>query len=44
MDFKAFINNLQSIKENKLGGIGAQFSLAPKLRLKYSAEKIDASK
>ena len=43
MDFNAFINNLQSIKENKLGGIAAQFSLAPKLRLKYSAEKIDAS-
>ena len=43
MDFNAFINNLQSIKENKLGGLDAQFSLAPKLRLKYNAEKIDAS-
>jgi 8-oxo-dGTP pyrophosphatase MutT (NUDIX family) len=43
MDFNYFIKNLQTIKENKLGGLDSQFRLAPKMRLKYSAEKITAS-
>lgn len=43
MDFNYFINNLHSLKENKLGGLDSQFRLAPKMRLKYSAEKITAS-
>ncbi|MBL4644188.1 MAG: CoA pyrophosphatase [Flavobacteriaceae bacterium] len=43
MDSNYFINNLHSLKENKLGGLDSQFRLAPKMRLKYSAEKITAS-
>ncbi len=43
MNFNYFINNLQSIKENKLGGLDSQFRLAPKMRLKYNTEKITAS-
>ena len=43
MDFNYFIKNLQTIKENKLGGLDSQFRLAPKMRIKYSAEKIAAS-
>jgi 8-oxo-dGTP pyrophosphatase MutT (NUDIX family) len=43
MNFNVFINNLQSIKEAKLGGLESQFRVAPKMRLKYSAEKIAAS-
>jgi len=43
MDFNYFINNLHALKENKLGGLDSQFRLAPKMRLKYSAEKITAS-
>jgi len=42
MDFNHFINNLHSLKENKLGGLDSQFRLAPQMRLKYNAEKITA--
>jgi len=42
MDFKHFINKISIIKSASIGGLEAQFSLAPKLRLKYSNEKIKA--
>ena len=39
-DFKA---NIDILKKAKLGGLDAQFKLAPKLRLKYNQDKIEAS-
>ncbi|MFK5957764.1 MAG: CoA pyrophosphatase [Lutibacter sp.] len=42
MDFKHFKNNIPIIKSTSVGGLEAQFNLAPKLRLKYSQEKIKA--
>lgn len=43
MNFNDFINSIESIEESKLGGLDAQFRLAPKMRLKYNEEKITAS-
>lgn len=40
MDFKEFKNNVELLKNKPIGGLEAQFSLAPKLRLSYSKEKI----
>ena len=42
MNFNHFINNISKLKENPIGGLEAQFKLAPKLRLRYSNEKIEA--
>jgi 8-oxo-dGTP pyrophosphatase MutT (NUDIX family) len=43
MLFDFFLNNVQELKKSKLGGLEAQFRLAPKMRLNYNAEKIAAS-
>lgn len=43
MLFDFFLNNIQELKKSKLGGLEAQFRLAPKMRLNYNAEKIAAS-
>lgn len=42
MKFEYFKKNISILKKSSLGGLDAQFSLAPKLRLRYSQEKIDA--
>jgi len=42
MDFNYFKNNILTLKNSSIGGLDAQFNLAPKLRLKYSQEKIAA--
>ncbi len=44
MTFKEFLKNSTKIKEIKLGGLDAQFRLAPKIRLEYNAKKIQAKK
>ncbi len=43
MTFNEFQNFVSNIENKPLGGLDAQFKLAPKLRLKYSLEKIKAS-
>lgn len=43
MKFDEFLSKIDQIKSKKLGGLDAQFKLAPKLRLRYSQEKIEAS-
>ena len=43
MDFKDFINKIDNLKRAELGGLEAQFKLAPKLRLKYNKDKILAN-
>jgi 8-oxo-dGTP pyrophosphatase MutT (NUDIX family) len=43
MKFSAFKNKTTSLKTIKLGGLNAQFRLAPSLRLKYDADKVKAS-
>lgn len=40
MNFKKFINHIEELKKIELGGLEAQFKLAPKLRLKYDKQKI----
>lgn len=42
MTFTAFTDNLEKLKTDKLGGLDAQFKLAPEMRLKFSEEKIKA--
>jgi len=42
MDFNYFNNNLSKISAKLTGGLEVQFKLAPKIRLKYSEEKINA--
>ena len=42
MRFDAFIHQLEHLKSTQLGGLEAQFKLAPRLRLGYDAEKIKA--
>ena len=42
MDFKEFKNSIELLKNKQIGGLEAQFSLAPKLRLSYSNEKIQS--
>ena len=39
MNFKEFLKNSTKIKEIKLGGLDAQFRLAPKIRLEYNEKK-----
>lgn len=43
MKFNHFIKNIEVIQNSILGGLDAQFRLAPKMRLKYNNEKIAAS-
>lgn len=43
MLFDEFLSKLEILKSKELGGLDAQFKLAPKLRLRYSKEKIEAS-
>lgn len=43
MHFSEFLSKIDQIQSKKLGGLDAQFKLAPKLRLRYSQEKIEAS-
>ena len=43
MDFSSFINNINHIKTEEIGGLASQFRLAPKMRLNYNVEKIAAS-
>lgn len=43
MNFKDFTEKIASLKVAKLGGLDAQFRMAPKLRLKYDKDKIAAS-
>ncbi|MEQ6123852.1 CoA pyrophosphatase [Pseudotenacibaculum sp. MALMAid0570] len=43
MKFQEFLDNIHKFKSIPLGGLEAQFKLAPKLRLKYDAEKIEAN-
>ncbi len=40
MKFSEFQSNIHHYKTTKLGGLEAQFKLAPQLRLQYSEEKI----
>jgi len=42
MDFNYFKNNISKILKTPVGGLDAQFKLAPKIRLKYIKEKIEA--
>jgi len=42
LDFNQFLHKINKLKEAKLGGLEAQFNLAPKIRLQYSEEKIKA--
>lgn len=44
MNFKDFINKIEDYKASNLGGLDAQFKMAPKLRLKYTQDKITANK
>ena len=44
MNFKDFTKKIDALKKEKLGGLNAQFKMAPKLRLKYDQDKIAASK
>lgn len=43
MKFNQFIEKIESLKSLKLGGLDAQFKLAPELRLRYNADKIKAN-
>ena len=43
MDFNSFKNKIEQLKTTELGGLDAQFKLAPKLRLRYDADKIKAN-
>ncbi|NOR27402.1 MAG: NUDIX domain-containing protein [Lutibacter sp.] len=42
MNFTHFKKHISTLKQHSIGGLDAQFSLAPKLRLRYSEEKINA--
>ncbi|QVY65404.1 CoA pyrophosphatase [Polaribacter sp. Q13] len=43
MDFNVFKNKIVQLKTIELGGLEAQFKLAPKMRLKFDADKIIAN-
>ena len=43
MKFNYFLENIDKLKSVPLGGLSAQFKLAPELRLKYDSEKIKAN-
>jgi len=44
MNFDNFLHKLPILKTKKLGGLQAQFKLAPKMRLQYDAEAITQKK
>lgn len=44
MNFSEFTSQLQTIDRTTLGGLASQFRLAPKMRLKYTKDKIEAAK
>lgn len=44
MNFSEFLNKIDELKSVSLGGLEAQFKMAPKLRLKYDKQKIEANK
>jgi 8-oxo-dGTP pyrophosphatase MutT (NUDIX family) len=44
MNFKDFTQKIEELKSKKLGGLEAQFKMAPKLRLQYDQDKIAANK
>jgi len=43
MNFKNFTHKLEDFKKIRLGGLEAQFKMAPKLRLQYNKDKIAAN-
>ncbi len=43
MDFNKFKSKIEQFKITELGGLDAQFKMAPELRLKYDSDKIKAS-
>ncbi len=43
MRFDDFLSHIDTLKSSPLGGLEAQFKLAPKLRLKYDSDKIKAN-
>lgn len=43
MNFTEFTSKIDNLKTSNLGGLEAQFLLAPKLRLQYDAQKIAAN-
>ena len=43
MQFKDFLANINHLKSRPLGGLEAQFKLAPALRLGYDSKKIEAN-
>lgn len=43
MNFKEFQLKIDDYKRNQLGGLEAQFKMAPELRLKYNKDKIAAN-
>jgi 8-oxo-dGTP pyrophosphatase MutT (NUDIX family) len=43
MYFEEFLSKIDQIQTKELGGLDAQFKLAPKLRLRYNKQKIEAS-
>jgi 8-oxo-dGTP pyrophosphatase MutT (NUDIX family) len=43
MNFKDFTHKIEDLKSVKLGGLDAQFIMAPKLRLQYDKNKIAAN-
>jgi len=43
VNFNDFKNKISQLKTTELGGLNAQFKLAPKIRLKYDADKITAN-
>lgn len=42
MKFEQFLEKIEQVKSTKLGGLEAQFKMAPKMRLKYDENKIKA--
>jgi len=44
MNFKDFTQKIEELKSKELGGLEAQFKIAPKLRLQYNQDKIAANK
>ena len=44
MDFNYFLSKINYLKSSKLGGLNAQFRMAPKMRLQYSEDKIKYNK
>ena len=43
MTFSNFINHVEKLSKSEIGGLEAQFKLAPELRKQFSEEKIKAN-